>query len=184
MCILYKKINGEEKSLGTKNLLDYQAQSKSSTEVDGSSGGNITMDSFVKRSSMKVSEKIRKNMQEHTSILVTMAHLPYCFVEQDTLKEFAQAFVNLGASYGRVSAEQFIVGRLTACKDIVSKLNIVQEAIRQALVELSKQSTVSFTTDLWSDNIATHTYLDVTFFWAEESGPDKRKWLLKHVMYT
>ena len=56
VCILYKKIvNGQEKSLGTKNLLNHlkrcsrQARSKSSTEIDGSSGGNATMDGFMKK---------------------------------------------------------------------------------------------------------------------------------------
>ena len=102
----------------------YQVQSKNSTEVDGSSGGNATMDSFMKRSGIKVSEEIRKNIREHTSILVTLAHLTYHFVEQDVLKEITQAFVNLGAFYGWVPAEQFIVGCLTVCKDIISKLNI------------------------------------------------------------
>lgn len=29
-----------------------------------------------------------------------------------------------------------------------------------------------------------HSYLDVTFFWVEESGQDKRKWSLKHGMYA
>ena len=70
----------------------------------------------------KNGEGTREAIHEKTATLVAAAHLPYRFVEQEALKNFAQAFVELGASHGCVPASEFIVGRLTVCKDIVSKL--------------------------------------------------------------
>jgi len=113
--------------------------------------------------------------------LVAAAHLPYRFVEQDALKDFAQAFIDLGASHGCVPASEFIVGRLTVCKDIVRKLPVIQAS---SLQESAEQGAVSVVTDLWSDNVVSCSYLDVTFFWVEESGSDKRIWSLKHAMYA
>ena len=48
----------------------------------------------------------------------------------------------------------------------------------------SKLGAVSFVSDLWSDNVVQPSYLDVTFFWVQETGPDKRQWALKHGMYA
>ena len=81
-------------------------------------------------------------------------------------------------------ASEFIVGRLTVCRDIVSKLPHIQAIIRSSLQESAELGAVSVVTDLWSDNVVSRSYLDVTFFWVEESGPGKRKWSLKHAMYA
>ena len=54
--------------------------------------------------------------------LVAAAHLLYRFVELESLKNFAQAFIDLGAAYGCVPASDFIAGRLMIQKDIVNEL--------------------------------------------------------------
>ena len=41
------------------------------------------------------------------------AHLPYRFVEQEVLRNFAQGFIELGASRGCIPASEFIIGQLT-----------------------------------------------------------------------
>ena len=48
----------------------------------------------------------------------------------------------------------------------------------------AKFGAVSFVNDLWSDSVVQHSYLDVTFFWVEEFGFDKRQWAIKHGMYA
>ena len=175
VCILYKmKLSGEEKSLGTKNMYE-GTKNRPSLK---------TLDSYVMRSGKKVGEGIRKAIREKTATLVAAAHLPYRFVEHEALKNFAQAFVELGASHGCVPASEFIVGRLTVRKDIVSKLPHIQATISSSLRESAEVGAVSVVTDLWSDNIVSRSYLDMTFFWVEESGPDKRQWSLKHAMYA
>jgi len=63
---------------------------------------------------------------------------------------------------------------MTVRKDIISKSTFVQEKIRYALEYPAKQSAVSFVCDLWSDNVVTQSYLDLTFFWVEESGADRK----------
>jgi len=107
-------------------------------------------------------------------------------VEQEPLKEFAQAFVDLGAVYGRVPASDFIVGRHAVRNDniIVKKFNEVQEILRELIAAPSKLGAVLFVSDLWSDNVVQRSYLDVTFFWVQETGPDKRQWALKDGMYA
>ena len=69
---------------------------------------------FVKE---KVGEGTRKAIREKTATLVAAAYLTYRFVEQGILKNFAQAFVELGTSHGCVPASEFIVGCLTMNKD-------------------------------------------------------------------
>ena len=61
---------------------------------------------------------------------------------------------------------------------------MIKETIKESIADPSKLLAVSFVTDLWSDNVVQRSYLDVTFFWIEESGPDKREWALKHAMYA
>ena len=90
----------------------------------------------------------------------------------------------MGASHGCVPASEFIVGRLTVRKDIVSKLPQIQETIKSRLQKPAEQGAVSVVTDLWSDNVVSRSYLDVTLFWVEESGPDNRIWSLKCAMYN
>ena len=53
-------------------------------------------------------------IREQTAILLLLQ-----FVEQELLKHFAQAFVDLGAVCGHVPASDFIVGRHTVRSDIV-----------------------------------------------------------------
>ena len=48
-----------------------------------------------------------------TAALVATAHLPYHFVELESLKSFAQAFIDLGAAYRCIPASDFIAGRVT-----------------------------------------------------------------------
>jgi len=110
--------------------------------------------------------------------------LPYRFVEQEALKDFAQAFVDLGAAYGRIPASDLIVGRKTVRNDIVKTFSQIQGSIRELLVGPSKLGAVTFVSDLWSDSVVQRSYLDVTFFWIEESGSDKRRWAIKHAMYA
>ena len=93
-------------------------------------------------------------------------------------------FIDLGAAYGCVPALDFIAGCVTVQKDIVNKLSMIKETIKESIAGPSKLLAVSFVTDLWSNNIVQHSYLDVTFFWIEESGPDERGWALKHAMYA
>ena len=52
-----------------------------------------TLDSFVMRSGKKVGEGTQKKICEKTATLVAAAHLPYRFVEQEALKDFAQSFI-------------------------------------------------------------------------------------------
>ena len=134
-CLLYKKlVNGEEKSMGTKNMLDHlkncvpssrssrAAVAGTDTESSSSSStstvvrrvsGMKTLDSFVKRSGKKVGEETKMLIRERTAALVAAAHLPYRFVELESLKSFAQAFIDLGAAYGCVPSSDFIAGRVT-----------------------------------------------------------------------
>jgi len=44
---------------------------------------------------------------------VSINQVTYRFVEQESLKHFAQTFVDLGAAYGRVPASDFITGQKT-----------------------------------------------------------------------
>ena len=69
-------------------------------------------------------------IRERTSALVAAAHLPYSFVELESLRNFTQAFIDLGAAYWCVPASDFIVGRITVQKDIVHKLNMIKEMIK------------------------------------------------------
>ena len=50
------------------------------------------------------------HIRERTAALVTAAHLPYRFVKLESLKNFAQVFIDLGAAYGCVPALDFIEG--------------------------------------------------------------------------
>ena len=58
----------------------------------------------------------------------------------------------------------------------MSKLSLVQGTIKGSIADPSKLGAVLCVTDLWSDNVVQRSYLDVTFFWIEESGPDNREW--------
>ena len=80
----------------------------------------------------------------------------------------------MGASHGCLPASEFIVGRLTVRKDIVSKLPQIQDTIKSRLQKPAEQGAVSVVTDLWSDNVVSRSYLDITIFWVEKSGPDNR----------
>ena len=143
-CLLYKRMaNGEEKSLGTKNMLDHlkncTPSSCSDSSIASGSGSSVaggsdsscaskvvkrvpgmkTLDSFVKCTGKKVGEQTKMLIRKWTATLVAAAQLPYCFIEQESLKDFAQAFVDLGAGYGRVPASDLIAGRKTDRRDIV-----------------------------------------------------------------
>lgn len=195
-CLRYKSV--EEKSLGTKNMLDHlkncspASSPRSGSRVasgssvasgsDSSCGsivrrvpGQKTLDSFVKRTGKKVGEPTKALIRKRTATLVAATQLPYRFVEQEPLIDFAQAFVDLGAAYGRVPASDLIVGRKTVKNDIVKTFSQIQGSIRELLASPSKLGAVSCVSDLWSDNVVQRSYLDVTFFWIDESGSDKRR---------
>ena len=69
-------------------------------------------------------------------------------MEQYALKGFALSFIELGDFHGCVPASEFIVGRLTVRKDIVSKLPQIQETIKNSLQKPAEQGAISVVTDL------------------------------------
>ena len=186
--------------MGTKNLLDHlkycvaawsmhhrseSTFSASSSETVESEGNTTTvtrtLDSFVKRSGKKVTAVAKNKIRERTAALVAAAQLPYGFVENNELDKFAQSFIELG---GNVPAYDLIISRTTVRREIVIKAACIQESIKNALIESAKYGSVLFVADLWTDNVVSRSYLDVTFFWVEESGFDKRIWSLRHAMYA
>ena len=132
---------GDSTSSEIESTCSSSGSSSSSSKCSSTSSKAIqrpslkTLDSYVMRSDKKVGEGIRKAIREKTATLVAAAHLPYRFVEHEALKNFAQAFVELGASHGCVPASEFIVGCLTVRKDIVSKLPHIQATISSSLRE-------------------------------------------------
>ena len=48
------------------------------------------------RSGKKLGEVTRKEIREKTATLVAAAHLPYNFVEEEALKDFAQFYYRVG----------------------------------------------------------------------------------------
>jgi len=64
-------------------------------------------------SGKKVGKGTGKKIRKKTATLVAAAHLPYRFVEQKALKDFAHSFIELDASHGCAPASEFIVGWLT-----------------------------------------------------------------------
>ena len=157
---------GDSTSSEIKSTCSSSGSSSSSSKCSSTSSKAIqrpsskTLDSYVCYTFGKESwEGIRKAIREKTATLVATAHLPYRFVEHEALKNFAQAFVELGASHGCVPASEFIVGRLTVHKDIVSKLPHIQATINSSLRESAEVGAVSVVTGLWSDNIVSHSYV-------------------------
>ena len=86
--LLYKKlVDGTEKSMGMKNLLDhlncvssqstYKSSASSSTETVGTPSIARMLDSFVKRSGKQVTNVTKDKIRERTATLVASAHLPY-----------------------------------------------------------------------------------------------------------
>ena len=143
-----------------------------------------TLDSFVKRSGKKVTVVAKDKICERIVALVASAHLPYRFVENTELDKFAQSFIEIGALYGNIPTSDLIVSRTTIRRDIVNKSTCIQDSIKDALIDPARYGAVSFVADLWTDNVVSWSYLDVTFFWVEESGIDKQIWSLRHAMYA
>jgi len=85
-----------------------------------------TLDSFVKHTGKKVSEQTKILIHKQAVSLVAAAQLPYYFVEQEPLKDFAQAFVDLGAAYRHLPASDFIAGHKSVRIDIVKMFNQIQ----------------------------------------------------------
>jgi len=138
----------------------------------------------MKHTGKKVGEQTKILIRKWTATLVAAAQLPYRFVEQEPLKNFAQTFVDLGAAYGHVPASDFIAGCKIVRSDIVKMFGQIQGSIRELTAGPSRLGAVSFVSDLWSDSVVQRSYLDVTFFWVEESGPHKKQWANKHAMYA
>ena len=145
-CLLYKKlVDGTEKSMGTKSLLDhlkhcvssqttYGSTSSSSTEAIGTPSVARMLDSFVKRSGKKVTNVAKDKIRERTAALIAAGHLPYHFVENTELDRFAQSFIEIGALLGNIPASDLIVSHTTVRRDIVNKSASIQESIKNALI--------------------------------------------------
>ena len=135
----------------------------------------------MKRSGKKVANVAKDKIRKRTDALVDTAHLLYRFVENTELDRFAQSFIEIGALLGNIPASDLIVSCTIVRRD---KSASIQESIKNALIDPAKYSAVSFVADLWTDNVVSRSYLDITFFWVEESGIDKRIWSLRHAMYA
>jgi len=103
------------------------------------------------------------------------------FSKRLNLNDFAKSFIELSTSHGCVPAFEFTFELHTVHKDIVNKLPQIQDTIKSGLQKSAEQGADSVMTDLWSDNVMSCSYLDLTFFWVEESGSDSRMWSLKRV---
>ena len=137
----------------------------------------------------KFGEGSSKPLHEKTATLVAAAHLSYRFVEQEALKNLAQAFVELDASHGSTPASKLIVWSLTVHKDIVSKLPYIQATIRSSLHKSAELGAVPVVTGLWLENAVSCSYLDVTFLgWRnpvqkKESSPYNMQCMLPNFSY-
>ena len=68
--------------------IESSSSSSTSTIVKRVSGMN-TLVNFVKQSRKKVGEETKILIHERTAALVAAAHLPYCIIELESLKNFA-----------------------------------------------------------------------------------------------
>ena len=112
VCPLYKRVaNGEEKNCWSQRIcwtilrivplllamivvlqVVMIARASYSRKVVKRVFGMKTLDSFVKCTEKKVSKQTKILIRKRTATLVAAAKLPYCFVEQEPLKDFILAF--------------------------------------------------------------------------------------------
>ena len=90
---VYKKVvDGRERSMGTKNMLDHMkccnTTRRSGTNSDNSS--SKAPDSSVGCIGKRIAEQTRTiSIREKTATLIASAHLPYRFVENEEFKKLA-----------------------------------------------------------------------------------------------
>ena len=96
-------------------------------------------------------------------------------IESSFLKDLVQFGVELGYKYGNIDLDNLWPSRSTvrsATFDIVEKH---KKEILEELKESSKSSSLSVTTDIWSDGVVRQAYIDVSVFYIYE-------WKLKHAL--
>jgi len=172
-CIVYKckAGNGTVKLYGTKNMTDHMKTCVSA------SGRQSSIDVFVKRVPGKKFTNTERAAVKNAEIhLIVEAGLPFAVVENSGLRSFAQQMILIGSKYGNINVDDVLYGPKTVRDVVVDKMKECQDEIKRQVATSSKFHSVSFCSDMTTDDVNKNSYSDFTVFWVNN-------WQLKHALY-
>lgn len=102
--------------------------------------------------------------------------MSFAVVENPGLRAFAQYMIQIGSKYGNISVDDVLYGRQTVRDTVFNKMAECQEAIRKEVAISSQVNSVSFCTDMTTDDVNKNSFSDFTVFWV-------KNWSLHHAMY-
>jgi hypothetical protein len=114
-----------------------------------------------------------KNAEVH---LVVEARLSFVVVENPGLRAFAQYMIQIGSKYANISVDDVLYSRQTVRNTVFDKMAECQEVIRKEVAISSQVNSVSFCTDMTTDDVNKNSFSDFTVSWMNN-------WSLHHAMY-
>ena len=87
---------------------------------------------------------------------------PFYVVSGQGFQELAQELVNIGATYGRVSAQSILPHHSTVSKACIVKAEEKREVLVQTLKDALKNGDVGMSTDMWTDDYKKISYIAIT----------------------
>jgi hypothetical protein len=172
-CIMFKSksADGTVKLYGTKNMADHMKSCYTA------SVRQTAITSFVKRvPGKKFTESEKAAVKTAEVRLVAQAGLSFAVVDNPAFRSFAQLMIQIGSKHGNIDVDDVLYGRRTVRDAVFDKMTECQNEIKKQVAISSKHNSVSFCTDMTTDDINKNPYSDFTVFWVNE-------WKLQHALY-
>lgn len=87
---------------------------------------------------------------------------PFYVVSGQGFERLAQELINVGATYGRVSAQSILPHHSTVSKACIEKADERREVLAQTLKDALKNGDVAMSTDMWTDDYRKTSYIAIT----------------------
>lgn len=172
-CMLFKtrSDDGKVKLFGTKNMRDHLKSCATTT------GRQMLLDRFVRKvPGTKISAGDRAAVKSCEVRFVVQSGMSFAAVENPGVKSFVQVMINIGSKYGNLDVEEVLYGRQTVKEAVFEKMNQCRQQIKDEVALSSLHKSVSFCTDMTTDDVNKNSYSNFTAFWV-------KNWVLHHAMY-
>ncbi|KAL0179893.1 hypothetical protein M9458_025335, partial [Cirrhinus mrigala] len=146
----------DSKKTGTSTMNRHMKQACHGRKDDS----QPSMSSFVTSPSIPL--RARQALTEKCIEFCCKDIRPFYVLSGHGFQALAQELINVGGTYGRVSAQSILPHHSTVSKACIEKADERREVLAQTLKDALKNGDVAMSTDMWTDDYKKISYIAIT----------------------
>ncbi len=121
--------------------------------------------------SKKLSPQMKEKLKNGLAMVVIKDLRPFMFMEGEGFLELGQVLIDIGARYGKQNIRQILPHRTTIARHVDVIATKDKKELKAMLAPILKLPLppISFTFDLWTDNLKMRGFLGITVHWVDDA---------------